>query len=881
MDETSDCNHPTNTLSELKGNKMTMNNYNEWAGPEHSSKEQRNDEDNPGRKSTANYTTSGGTNLTADAHKEFKACGVGGGGSVDNEEDAMPITLDIMNLSHHSLDLDLGLGLFSGEDGSFGDGELSVSSFRFHDSQEQVDHNLDAKAADQPSNAPISLDIQGEPSGRFAPDGDITSTVDSISMKEISSIIQRTRGDSNGNDIDPSHQGDKGYSDSKDPISFDGRFFATADLPTAAGILSENPFHTTRQSTSETESKSVASSGTGNTHDRRDSLRNGDSLVYSPNPNSAQVSAASVRTDAGNSQDNESSSAYLFPNTVQVQSNTENGVPFEETTASRSFMQDTSGNQENHQLSDEEKIRQQHMQSYMKWQEEHFPISDRMSQRRIPRSMFKERPEFSERPEFAAPTPRSRQERRFSMPTFSSTNNYNAQDSGDTNWPEKQPEPLEDQNNQVLDQASSAYSYSLDNGEGPVPIMNRKRQDRRFSMPTISSSTNGHDPDFHTHNVYDLDPSAGNIRRRQQRRLSNESLSSSVHDHVAHMQGNMQESLDGAAPSRVMSRRFSNEGRRFSNDNRRFSNDNRRFSNEGRRFSNDSSMQENPGGAPRRFSRRFSNETISVHSADIAFARSMQRTQLINQQGGLQFFTNSAEGNMMPNQGQGRRFSMPNVSTNFQDLPEQAAMRFQARAMSAGPGMQGGPSSLLLPITAVSNQQQFMANAQMNNCSMPGMDGMVDKSKSLSHMPSFLDIQQDFGSNCVISAADRELATDFSFAVLTEVESCTFGKQDRTGKRRSLPLGFQGLACRHCRGLSKIGGRLFPSTIKTMSDTNKTLMALYNHLIKCPVCPNNKKRYLQYLKESHDEERKNKRYGSQKALFSKIWKRLHGKCPPV
>ena len=272
-------------------------------------------------------------------------------------------------------------------------------------------------------------------------------------------------------------------------------------------------------------------------------------------------------------------------------------------------------------------------------------------------------------------------------------------------------------------------------------------------------------------------------------------------------------------------------------------------------------------------SRRFSNETVSSYHNDIAFAHSMQTQSFMNQQGGMQFFPNPTEAPIISDRRQGRRLSMPTFSSNLQDHAN--LMRFQTHPMP-------GSSSLLLPISAVTHQSSFLVtNPQISNCSAPGIDDRVEKSKSLSHISPYLDVQQDFGSNCVISAADRELATDFSFAVLTEVEACTFGKQDRTGKRRSLPLGFQGLACRHCRGLSKIGGRLFPSTIKTMSDTNKTLMALYNHLIKCPVCPNNKKRYLQYLKESHDDERKNKRYGSQKALFSKIWKGLHGKCPPV
>lgn len=75
------------------------------------------------------------------------------------------------------------------------------------------------------------------------------------------------------------------------------------------------------------------------------------------------------------------------------------------------------------------------------------------------------------------------------------------------------------------------------------------------------------------------------------------------------------------------------------------------------------------------------------------------------------------------------------------------------------------------------------------------------------------------------------------------------------------------------------GGRLFPSKIKTMSDTYKTLMPLYNHFLKCPYVPKTIQDNLEKLKRDHDEERKNKRYGSQKAFFSKVWERIHGEKP--
>lgn len=132
----------------------------------------------------------------------------------------------------------------------------------------------------------------------------------------------------------------------------------------------------------------------------------------------------------------------------------------------------------------------------------------------------------------------------------------------------------------------------------------------------------------------------------------------------------------------------------------------------------------------------------------------------------------------------------------------------------------------------------------------------------------------------VVEPSDASLATSFSFAVLSEVESCCFRSNDSTGKRK-LPIGFSGLACKYCQGNSKqLGGRLFPSTIKTMSDTNKTLLPMHTHLMRCPFVPKDTKLKLESLKSSHYHEKKNERiYGSQKRFFSNIWRRIHGTDP--
>ena len=90
--------------------------------------------------------------------------------------------------------------------------------------------------------------------------------------------------------------------------------------------------------------------------------------------------------------------------------------------------------------------------------------------------------------------------------------------------------------------------------------------------------------------------------------------------------------------------------------------------------------------------------------------------------------------------------------------------------------------------------------------------------------------------------------------------------------------GFAGLACRHCFG-GYGSGRFFPSSIKTLSDTSKTLNVLHNHLGRCRKVPKEVLKQMEQAKDRHDEERAKMKFGSQKKFFAKIWSRLHDNRP--
>jgi len=173
---------------------------------------------------------------------------------------------------------------------------------------------------------------------------------------------------------------------------------------------------------------------------------------------------------------------------------------------------------------------------------------------------------------------------------------------------------------------------------------------------------------------------------------------------------------------------------------------------------------------------------------------------------------------------------------------------------------EGGGGSANGPI----NGEYSDPNAQLNGDEGAG----VDTEKSLAN------------SAPLVTPADEKFATQFSFYLLGQMQMCVFTEADRLGKRKGLPPGFPGLACRHCFG-GYGSGRFFPSSIKTLSDTSKTLNVLYNHMMRCRKCPTEVRETLEKLRKVHDEQRAKMKFGSQKAFFARIWDRLHENDPNV
>ena len=122
----------------------------------------------------------------------------------------------------------------------------------------------------------------------------------------------------------------------------------------------------------------------------------------------------------------------------------------------------------------------------------------------------------------------------------------------------------------------------------------------------------------------------------------------------------------------------------------------------------------------------------------------------------------------------------------------------------------------------------------------------------------------------LIQSRDRGSLTDFIEAVLDQVVVCRANAEDVARKNRRITLGFPGLVCRHCLGISG-EGKYFFSTLESLT-TAATVVE--KHIAKCPKIPTAIKQHMVKSRTYHHDQRRNMPAGSQAAFFSRLWDRL-------
>jgi len=142
--------------------------------------------------------------------------------------------------------------------------------------------------------------------------------------------------------------------------------------------------------------------------------------------------------------------------------------------------------------------------------------------------------------------------------------------------------------------------------------------------------------------------------------------------------------------------------------------------------------------------------------------------------------------------------------------------------------------------------------------------------------------------NIVLSHNDRAFLTDYFFFVLMHLSHCEFCDDDRKargGKRKTIPIGYKGLQCRHCeiaavraksnasKGSNSSVRKFFWSDVQRLANS---FSEIQNHIFKCSKCPDDIKAMLRVLKKVHPCQMGLLPRGSQKTFFRNMWTRLHG-----
>ena len=122
----------------------------------------------------------------------------------------------------------------------------------------------------------------------------------------------------------------------------------------------------------------------------------------------------------------------------------------------------------------------------------------------------------------------------------------------------------------------------------------------------------------------------------------------------------------------------------------------------------------------------------------------------------------------------------------------------------------------------------------------------------------------------ILQPSDREVLTGFVELVLDQVIVCRATLDDLGKKNRRVAVGYPGLVCRHCFGMSG-EGKYFFSSIESLTTATTVIE---KHVAKCPKIDDEIKSNMIKYRARHQEQRKLMPQGAQGAFFARLWDRL-------
>ena len=125
---------------------------------------------------------------------------------------------------------------------------------------------------------------------------------------------------------------------------------------------------------------------------------------------------------------------------------------------------------------------------------------------------------------------------------------------------------------------------------------------------------------------------------------------------------------------------------------------------------------------------------------------------------------------------------------------------------------------------------------------------------------------------------DESLISDYLYLTLEQMEPCTMMDADRVGCYKGRPIGFPGLACKHCIGQAGCG-RYFPASEASLSQTT-TSQTIVNHVRNCRRVPVEIRENLELMKRAklgpNARKGEKPKHGGRKIFFHRLWCRIQG-----
>eukprot|EP00814_Leptocylindrus_danicus_P003821 CAMPEP_0116019924 /NCGR_PEP_ID=MMETSP0321-20121206/9512_1 /TAXON_ID=163516 /ORGANISM="Leptocylindrus danicus var. danicus, Strain B650" /LENGTH=477 /DNA_ID=CAMNT_0003490559 /DNA_START=39 /DNA_END=1472 /DNA_ORIENTATION=+ len=148
-----------------------------------------------------------------------------------------------------------------------------------------------------------------------------------------------------------------------------------------------------------------------------------------------------------------------------------------------------------------------------------------------------------------------------------------------------------------------------------------------------------------------------------------------------------------------------------------------------------------------------------------------------------------------------------------------------------------------------------------------------------SFAPSIVSAASVASSNdddgALVCAEDQSLVSDYLYLAMEQMQVCCVVESDQVGCYRSRPLGFRGLACKHCGGQPGFG-KYFPATVRSLAQTTTSQTIIKHCISKCKhMPPTTRDQIIALVQASKRKGSERPKYGSRKLFFQRIWDRLH------